>query len=104
MNPCVLILKDGHYYNVWDYNSLFNDIDCPIICGSRKRNKGSSERYKKRFCLCCMVSYFLEILHICQGRSEKCLGKIEDHLTTNIESDVINVRGSSQMNFASNFI
>ena len=89
MNPCVLILKDGHYYNVWDYNSLFNEIDCPIIRAGRKRNKGSSERYKKRFCLRCIVSYSLEILHVCQGRCEKCLGKIEDHLTTNIESDEI---------------
>ena len=31
VNPCILILKDGHYYNVWDYCSLFNEIDCPMI-------------------------------------------------------------------------
>ena len=30
-NPCILVLKDGHFYNVWDYNRLFNDIDCPNI-------------------------------------------------------------------------
>ena len=87
-NPCILILKDGHYYNVWDYCSLFNEIYCPTIRGSRKCNKGSSERYKERFRLRCMVSYSLEILHVCQGRCEKCLGKIEDHLI-NGENDEI---------------
>ena len=64
VNPCVLILKDGHYYNVWDYNSLFNEISWNIIHGGRKRNKGSSERYEKRFCLRWTVSYSLEILHV----------------------------------------
>ena len=85
VNPCILILKDGHYYNVWDYCSLFNEINCPTIRGG-KCNKGSSERYKKRFCLCCMVSYSLEILHVCQGRCERCLGRVEDHLV-NGEND-----------------
>ena len=30
-NPCVLLLKDEHFLNVWDYASLFNEIDCPTI-------------------------------------------------------------------------
>ena len=30
-DPCILVLKDGHFYNVWDYNRLFNEIDCPNI-------------------------------------------------------------------------
>ena len=42
-NPCVLILKDNHFYNMWNYNSLFNEIDCPTLQG-RKHNKGSNER------------------------------------------------------------
>ena len=35
-----------------------------------------------------MVSYSLEILHVCQGRCERCLGRVEDHLV-NGESDEI---------------
>ena len=31
VNPCILVLKDGHFYNVWDYNRLFNEINCPNI-------------------------------------------------------------------------
>ena len=78
-NPCVLILKDKYFYNVWNYNSPFNEIDCPTLRG-RKRNKGSNERYKKRFCLRCMVSYSSEILHVCQDYCDKCLAKIDDHV------------------------
>ena len=77
--PCVLLLKDDHYLNVWDYSSLFNEIDCPDI-SKKKRNKGGGERYKKRFCLQCMVSFSNERLHICQGFCEKCLEKVENHL------------------------
>ena len=78
-NPCVLVLKDGHFYNVWDYNRLFNEIDCPNI-NQKKRNKGSGERYKKHFCLRCMVSYSLESLHVSQGRCANCLETVENHL------------------------
>ena len=45
---CVLLLKNDHYLNVWDYLSLFNEIDCPDI-SKKKRNKGSGERNKKLF-------------------------------------------------------
>ena len=79
VHPCILVFKDGHFYNVWDYNRLFNEIDCPNI-NQKKRNKGSGERYKKRFCLRCMVSYSLECLHMCQGRCTNCLETVENHL------------------------
>ena len=49
--PCVLLLRDNHLCNVWNYHSLFNEIDCPTISKKKKRNKGSGERYKKCFCL-----------------------------------------------------
>ena len=64
---------------MWDYGLLFNEIDCPTV-NQIKRNKGSSERYKKRFCLRCMVSFSNESLHICQGMYDKCSEKVEDHL------------------------
>ena len=79
INPFVLLLKDEHFLNVWDYALLFNEIDCPTI-NQKKRNKGSGERYKKRFCLRCMVSFSNQSLHICQGFCDKCLEKVEDHL------------------------
>ena len=53
--PCVMLLYQNHVYNVWDYNSLFNEVDCPKI--GRKCLWGSAVRYKKRFCLRCIVSY-----------------------------------------------
>ena len=31
INPCVLLLKNEHFLNVWDYASLSNEIDCPTI-------------------------------------------------------------------------
>ena len=62
--PCVLLLKDSHYLNVWDYPSLFNEIDCPNIT-RENQNKGSGERYKKHFCLRCIVSFSHKRLHIC---------------------------------------
>ena len=64
---------------MWDYGSLFNAIDCPTV-NQKKRYKSSSERYKKRFCLRCMVSFSNESLHVCQGMCDKCLEKVEDHL------------------------
>ena len=86
--PCVLSLKDDYYLNVWDYSSLCTEIYCPDV-GKKKHNKGSSERYKKRFCLCCMVSFSNERLHvyICQGFCEKCLEKVENHLDLNFSDD-----------------
>ena len=76
LNPIVLILKDGHYYNVWDYQGLFVDCDNRDI---RKNVKGSPLRYKKRFCLRCMVSFSNEELHVCEGRCRKCLQFHSDH-------------------------
>ena len=87
-HPCVLLLKDNHYLNVWDYSSLLDEIDCPDI--SRKKcNKGSGERYKKHFCLRCIVSFSSERLHICQGVCEKCLEKVENHLDSNFSDNDI---------------
>ena len=79
INPCVLLLKDEHFFNVWNYASLFNEIHCPMI-NQKKRNKGSGERYKKQFCLRCMVSFSNQSLHICQGFCDKCLQRVDDHL------------------------
>ena len=25
--PCVLLLKDRHFYNVWEHNFMFNDVN-----------------------------------------------------------------------------
>ena len=30
-NPCLLILRDGHFYNGWNYEKLFTEIDCPMV-------------------------------------------------------------------------
>ena len=76
--PCILSLKDKHFYNIWGYDFLFNDIDTPKI-GS-KQTCGSSPQYKKLFCLHCMVSYSSDSLHICCGRCHCCLGTDEDHV------------------------
>ena len=76
--PCILLLKDKHFYNVWGYDFLFNDIDTPKICSTR--TCGSSLRYKKLFYLRCMVSYSNDSLHICHGRCHCCLGTDGDHV------------------------
>ena len=31
--PCVLLLRNGHFYNVWKYESLFLNMDNPKIRG-----------------------------------------------------------------------
>ena len=84
LSPLVLMLKNGHYYNVWDYQELF--IDCDNR-GIRKNVKGSPLRYKKRFCLRCMVSFSNEELHVCEGRCRKCLEHYSDHDGTTIIED-----------------
>ena len=84
LSPLVLMLKNGHYYNVWDYQELF--IDCDNR-GIRKNMKGSPLRYKKRFCLRCMVSFSNEELHICEGRCRKCLQHYSDHDGTTVIKD-----------------
>ena len=73
--PCILLLRKDHFYNVWGHDSLFDDVDNPRI-GS-KRKCGSSPRYKKLFCLRCMVSYANDHLHICKGRCHRCLGLLK---------------------------
>ena len=45
LSPLVLMLKDSHYYNVWDYQGLFIDLDNREV---RKNVKGSPLRYKKK--------------------------------------------------------
>ena len=47
-HPCVLLLKDDHYLNVWDYSSLFNKIDCPNT-SKKKRNKEVGKGIKSAF-------------------------------------------------------
>ena len=37
------------------------------MINQKKRHEGIGERYKKRFCLRCMVSFSNQSLHICQG-------------------------------------
>ena len=64
--PCVLLLKNNHFYNVFGHDSLFCDVDTPHI--GVKRKHGSLSRYKKSFCLRCMVSYSNDYLHVCLGR------------------------------------
>ena len=34
--PCVLLLRNGHFYNVWKYEWLFLNMDNPKICGKWK--------------------------------------------------------------------
>ena len=58
---------------------MFNAVDTPRI--GKKHTRGSSSRYKKLFCLRCMVSYSNDYLHICQGRCHRCLERNEDHTT-----------------------
>ena len=81
--PCVLLLRNDHFYNVWGHDSLFDDVDNPRI-GS-KRKCGSFPRYKKLFCLRCIVSYANDHLHICKGRCHRCLGTTEDHETNDFK-------------------
>ena len=82
LSPLVLMLKNGHYYNVWNYQELFIDCDNRgILC---KNMKGSPLHYKKRFCLRCMVSFSNEELHVCEGRCRKCLQHYSDHDGTTV--------------------
>ena len=82
LSPLVLMLKDRHYYNIWDYQELF--IDCDNR-GIHKNMKGSPLCYKKHFCLRCMVSFSNEELHVCEGHCRKCLQHYSDHDGTIIE-------------------
>ena len=75
--PCVLLLKNNHFYNVFGHNFLFCDVDTPHIGVKRKR--GSLSRYKKSFCLRCMVSYSNDYLHVCLGRCPRCLSSNDSH-------------------------
>ena len=78
-DPCVLMLRDGHNFNVWQYEKLSMDVD-GACASARKRSKGSVERYKKRFCLRCMVSYSSQSLHVCQHRCKRCLATADEHV------------------------
>ena len=75
--PCVLLLKEKHFYNVWRHDILFNDVDTPEI--GTKRKCGSAPHYKKLFCLRCMVSYSNDYLHVCSGRCHRWLDTNECH-------------------------
>ena len=55
-------------------------MDNPKIHGKRKSGGASSQRYKKLFCLCCMVSYSNDHLHVCKGRCIRCLSTVDEHL------------------------
>ena len=74
--PCVLLLRNGHFYNV----SLFLSMDNPKIGGKRKSGGASSQRYKKLFCLRCTVSYSNDHLHVCEGHCFRCLSTTDEHL------------------------
>ena len=76
LDPIVVLLRDGHYYNVWDYASLFVGSD---TARSRVGCRGSFARYKKRYCLRCMVSFSNDELHICEDRCRRCLQNRADH-------------------------
>ena len=65
--PCVLLLKDKHFYNVWKYECLFLNMDNSTIRGKRKSGGASDQRYKKLFCFRCMVLYSNDNLHVCEG-------------------------------------
>ena len=55
-------------------------MDNPKIRGKRKSGGASSQRYKKLFCLCCMVSYSKDHLHVCEGHCIRCLSMTDEHL------------------------
>ena len=78
LKPFMLLLRDGHYYNVWDYQALYIDKDVRYI-RPRKNVKGSLPCYKKRFCLRCLVSFCNEELHVCEDKCGKCLRHYADH-------------------------
>ena len=78
--PCILLLRNGHFYNVWKCEWLFLNMDNPKIHGKRKSGGASSQRYKKLFCLHCMVSYSNDHLHVCEGRCIRCLSMMDEHL------------------------
>ena len=78
-DPCVLMLRDGHYFNIWQYEKLFMDVDGPCA-SARKHCKGSVELYEKCFCLLCMVSYSSQSLHVCQHRCKGCLATADEHV------------------------
>ena len=84
---CVLLLKDQHFFNIWGYDFMFNDMGTPKI--GKKHIRGSCLEYKKLFCLCCMVSYSNDSLHICQGRCHRCLECVDDHTSNYDAEDVI---------------
>ena len=42
--PCVLLLKNGHFYNIWKYEWLFLSMDNPKMRGKRKSGGASSQR------------------------------------------------------------
>ena len=46
-----------------------------------KSGGASSQRYKKLFCLCCMVSYSNDHLHVCKGHCIRCLSMMDEHLS-----------------------
>ena len=72
---------------MWDYQALYIDKDVRDIAGGRKNVKGSLPRYKKRFCLHCMVSFCNEELHICEGRCRRCLQHHIDHDCNHFDDD-----------------
>ena len=87
LSPLVLLLRNGHYFNVWDYQALYINKDVRGIVGGRKNVKGSLPCYKKRFCLHCMVLFCNEELHICEGRCRRCLQHHIDHDCNRFDDD-----------------
>ena len=57
--PCVLLLKDSHYLNVWNHVFMFNEVDCPAL--GKKRPKD-----KKKKSLHTMGKYFFPTVPHCR--------------------------------------
>ena len=58
--PCVLLLRNDHFYNVWGHDSLFDDVDNPRI-GS-KENVGALQDTRNCFVY---VVWFPMLMIIC---------------------------------------
>ena len=78
-------------------------MDNPTIHGKRKSGGASAQRYKKLFCLRCMVSYSNDNLHVCEGRCIRCLSTTDEHFNEGDDEDEI-VCGDCGRTFFTNFL
>ena len=68
---------------------MFLDIDNPTIRGKCKSGGASVHRYKRLFCLRCMVSYSNDHLHVCEGRCIRCLSTTDEHVDEEFEDEIV---------------